>query len=102
MLVTSRSPLRIRQERQFPVSPLALPDLARLPDVETVTGYSAVTLFLERAQAVKPDFSLTQDNAPTVAALCARLDGLPLAIELISARVKLLSPAAARTACMGG
>jgi predicted ATPase/DNA-binding XRE family transcriptional regulator len=94
LLVTSRSPLRIRQERQFPVSPLAVPDLARLPDVEGVTRYSAVTLFLERAQAVRPDFSLTHDNAPTIAGICARLDGLPLAIELISARVKLLSPAA--------
>jgi transcriptional regulator with XRE-family HTH domain len=94
ILVTSRAPLRIRQERQMPVSPLALPDLARLPDVETVTGYSAVALFLERAQAVKPDFSLTPENAPTIATICARLDGLPLAIELISARVKLLPPAA--------
>ncbi len=92
MLATSRAPLRIRQERQIPVSPLAVPDLAHLP--EDVTHYSAVTLFMERAQAVKPDFSLTQDNAPTVAAICIRLDGLPLAIELISARVKLLSPAA--------
>lgn len=94
ILVTSRASLRIRQERQFPVSPLAIPDLARLPDVESVTHYSAVTLFLERAQAVKPDFALTPENAPTVAAICSRLDGLPLAIELISARVKLLSPAA--------
>ncbi|MEO8394463.1 MAG: tetratricopeptide repeat protein, partial [Chloroflexota bacterium] len=94
LLATSRAPLRIRQERQFPVSSLALPDLSRLPDVESITGYSAVTLFIERAQAVKPDFSLTEENAPTVAALCTRLDGLPLAIELISARVKLLSPAA--------
>jgi predicted ATPase/DNA-binding XRE family transcriptional regulator len=94
LLVTSRAPLRIRQERQIPVLPLALPDLASLPDVEALMGYPAVALFLERAQAVKSDFSLTQDNAPTVAALCARLDGLPLAIELISARVKLLSPSA--------
>ncbi len=94
ILVTSRAPLRIRQERQLPIAALALPDLAHLPDVETVAHYSAVTLFLERAQAVKPDFSLTEDNAPTVAAICTRLDGLPLAIELISARVKLLSPAA--------
>jgi predicted ATPase/DNA-binding CsgD family transcriptional regulator/DNA-binding XRE family transcriptional regulator len=94
MLVTSRAPLRIRPERQLPVSPLALPNLVHLPDVESVRHYSAVTLFLERAQAVKPDFSLTEDNAQTVAAICARLDGLPLAIELISARVKLLPPAA--------
>ena len=94
LLITSRAPLRIRQERQIPVTSLALPDLAHLPDVETVTGYAAVTLFLERAQAVKPDFVLTQDNAPTIAALCTRLDGLPLAIELISARVKLLPPEA--------
>jgi predicted ATPase/transcriptional regulator with XRE-family HTH domain len=94
VLMTSRAPLRIRQERQIPVSSLELPDLAHLPDAEAVSQYSAVTLFLERAQAVKPDFALTEDNAPTVAALCARLDGLPLAIELISARVKLLPPAA--------
>jgi non-specific serine/threonine protein kinase len=94
ILVTSRAPLRLRQERQIPVSPLALPDLAHLPDVVTVTQYAAVTLFLERAQAVKPDFSLTQENAPVIAAICTRLDGLPLAIELISARVKLLPPSA--------
>ncbi|MEO8395646.1 MAG: helix-turn-helix domain-containing protein [Chloroflexota bacterium] len=94
LLVTSRAPLRIRQERQIPVLPLALPDLAHLADIETVTSYAAVTFFLERAQAVKPDFSITPDNTPAVAALCARLDGLPLAIELISVRVKLLPPAA--------
>jgi len=94
LIVTSRSPLRIRQERQLPVAPLALPDLANLPDAETLSRYAAVTLFLERTQAVKPDFALTQENAPTVAAICTRLDGLPLAIELISARIKLLSPAA--------
>jgi predicted ATPase/transcriptional regulator with XRE-family HTH domain len=94
LLVTSRAPLRIRNERQIPVSPLDVPDLARLPEVENLTDYSAMTLFLERAQAVKPDFALTEANAPTVAALCARLDGLPLAIELISARIKLLSPTA--------
>ncbi len=94
ILVTSRAPLRIRQEQQIPVSPLALPDLAHLPDVERISQYSAVMLFLERAQAVKPDFALTEKIAPTIAAICARLDGLPLAIELISARVKLLPPAA--------
>ncbi|MBI1281211.1 MAG: tetratricopeptide repeat protein [Anaerolineaceae bacterium] len=94
VLATSRAPLRIRPERQIPIAPLALPDLAHLPDVEGVTQYSAVTLFIERAQAVKPDFVLTQQNASTVAAICARLDGLPLAIELISAQIKLLPPVA--------
>ncbi|MBC7811992.1 MAG: tetratricopeptide repeat protein [Burkholderiales bacterium] len=94
LLATSRSPLRIRQERQMPVSPLAVPDLAHLPDVESMAHYSAVTLFMERAQAVQPDFSINTENAPTVAAICARLDGLPLAIELISARIKILSPVA--------
>ena len=77
LLVTSRAPLRIRQERQSPVSPLAVPDLARVPDVEGVTHYSAVTLFMERAQAVKPDFALTKENAPTIVGICARLDGFP-------------------------
>ena len=93
ILVTSRAPLRIRQERQFPVSPLAIPSLAHLPDVESISQYSAVALFMERAQAVKPDFMLTQENARSISTICTRLDGLPLAIELISARVKLLNPA---------
>jgi predicted ATPase/transcriptional regulator with XRE-family HTH domain len=94
ILVTSRAPLRIRPERQFPVPALALPDLAHLPAGATINEYSAVRLFMERAQAVNPDFSITSENAPAVAAICARLDGLPLAIELISARVKLLPPSA--------
>ncbi len=94
MLVTSRAPLRIRRERQFPVPALALPDLNRFPEVETLPDFAAVALFVERAQTVKPDFTLTHENALAVAAVCSRLDGLPLAIELISARVKLLPPAA--------
>lgn len=94
VLVTSRAPLRIRTERQWPVPPLALPDATHPPAVEAVANSSAVTLFLERAQAVRPDFALTEVNAPAVASICARLDGLPLAIELISARVKLLAPEA--------
>jgi predicted ATPase/transcriptional regulator with XRE-family HTH domain len=94
LLVTSRAPLRIRPERQIPVSSLTVPDLTRLPDVETIGQSSAITLFMERAHAVKPDFALTEANAGIVAAICARLDGLPLAIELISARTKLLPPAA--------
>jgi predicted ATPase/DNA-binding CsgD family transcriptional regulator/transcriptional regulator with XRE-family HTH domain len=94
LLVTSRAPLRIRQERQIQVASLAVPDLVHLPDVAGITGYSAMTLFVERAQAVKPDFALTRENALAVAAICTRLDGLPLAIELISVRIKLLSPTA--------
>jgi predicted ATPase/transcriptional regulator with XRE-family HTH domain len=93
MLITSRSSLGLRQERQFPVSCLALPALTRRTDAESVSCSAAGMLFLERAQAVKPDFSITQENASTIAAICARLDGLPLAIELISARVKVLPSA---------
>lgn len=102
LLVTSRAPLRIRPERQFPVMPLALPDLIHLPDADSVSQYSAVALFLERAQAVKPEFALTEANAPSVSAICTRLDGLPLAIELISARIKLLHPAALLERLSGG
>jgi predicted ATPase/DNA-binding XRE family transcriptional regulator len=94
IMATSRAPLRIRHERQLPVSALALPDLANFADAEVVAQYAAVTLFVERGQAVKPDFALTLENAASVAAICIRLDGLPLAIELISARVKMLSPTA--------
>lgn len=92
ILATSRAPLRIRRERQFPVTALGLPDMQRLPEIETLPNYAAIELFIERAQAVKPDFSLTHENGQPVAAICRRLDGLPLAIELISARVKLLPP----------
>ncbi|RIK39664.1 MAG: hypothetical protein DCC55_17550 [Chloroflexi bacterium] len=94
VLVTSRAALRVRAERQFPVSPLALPDLTYLPETEALAHYGAVALLVERAQAVDPTFALTAENAAAVATLCVRLDGLPLAIELIAARVKLLPPSA--------
>jgi predicted ATPase/Fe-S-cluster formation regulator IscX/YfhJ len=94
ILVTSRAPLRVLRERQFPVPALRVPDLNHLPELDTLSHYSAIKLFVERARAVKSDFSLTDDNAQSIAAICARLDGLPLAIELISARIKLLSPPA--------
>jgi len=89
VLVTSQAPLHLREEREFPVPPLDLPDGdAPLADAP------AVRLFLDRAQAVKPGFALTDENEEAVAAICRRLDGLPLALELAAARVKLLSPQA--------
>ena len=94
ILVTSRTPLRLYGEHEFPVPPLSLPDPGALPPFERLTQYEAIRLFVERARAVKPDFSLTQENANAVAEICARLDGLPLAIELAAAMIKLLSPQA--------
>ncbi len=90
LLVTSREVLRVRGERVFAVPPLALPDSQHLPDCATLWRYGAVALFLERAQEVQPTFELTTDNAPLIAEICRRLDGLPLAIELAAARLKLL------------
>jgi predicted ATPase/DNA-binding XRE family transcriptional regulator len=91
-LVTSREALHVRGERRFPVSPLLLPDLNRLPPADALGGYSAVELFVERAQAVAPGFALVDANSEDVAAVCAGLEGLPLAIELAAARVDHLSP----------
>jgi predicted ATPase len=92
-LVTSREALGVRGEQQFAVPTLPLPDLTRSLSPDKLLDYPSVALFVERARAVKPDFRLTEDNAAQVAAICARLDGLPLAIELAAAQVKLLSPA---------
>ena len=94
MMVTSRTALRVRGEREFPVPPLALPDPRHLSDIEALSQYAAVALFVERAVALKPDFQLTGANARAIAEICARLDGLPLAIELAASRIKLLSPQA--------
>ncbi len=91
MLVTSRTVLHVRGEHEFPVIPLALPDPNHLPDSEIMARYGAVALFLERAQVVVPSFQLTNENAPLIAEICQRLDGLPLAIELAAARLTLLS-----------
>src|SRR5215217_2445275 len=82
LLVTSRAPLRLSWEHEFPVAPLALPDAARTGDASAVARAAAVQLFLARARAALPEFDLTAENAAAVAAVCARLDGLPLAIEL--------------------
>ncbi len=90
ILVMSRAVLRIRGEHEFPVPPLALPNPGHLPQSETLARYAAVALFIQRAQSVKPDFQLTNANAPMIAEICVRLEGLPLAIELAAARIKLL------------
>jgi predicted ATPase len=94
MLVTSQADLRLSGEREIPISPLDLPDPERLPPLDALSSNEAVALFVQRAQAVKPDFTLTSENAQAVAEICVRLDGLPLAIELAAARSKLLSPRA--------
>jgi predicted ATPase/class 3 adenylate cyclase len=93
-LVTSRAILHLREEKEFPVSPLALPDPKRVPPVEELLQYPAVQLFVQRAQDVKPEFHLTSENARTTAEICHSVDGLPLAIELAAARIKLFSPQA--------
>jgi len=94
LLVTSRAPLRLHGEREFAVAPFPLPDLQRLPTSEDLAQYAACTLFVQRAQAIQPAFQLTAANARTIAEICVRLDGLPLAIELAAARTRLLSPQA--------
>jgi predicted ATPase/class 3 adenylate cyclase/Tfp pilus assembly protein PilF len=92
VLVTSREVLRLSGETDYPVPPLSLPDPKRLPPLERLTQYEAVALFMERALAVKAAFTVTNENAPAVAEICYRLDGLPLAIELAAARVRVLPP----------
>jgi predicted ATPase/class 3 adenylate cyclase/Tfp pilus assembly protein PilF len=94
VLATSRAPLGLYGEHELPVPPLTLPDLKLQPPLERLTQYEAVGLFVERARAVKPDFKVTNESAPAVAEICVRLDGLPLAIELAAARIKMLPPKA--------
>jgi predicted ATPase len=94
ILATSREPLHIRAEREIAVAPLPLPDPGRLPPLADLARIPAMALFVERAQAANAGFALTADNAAAVAGICRRLDGLPLAIELAAARIKVLPPAA--------
>ena len=97
VLVTSREGLRVSGEFEYPVPPLELPELTQLPPPESLLQFAAVELFIQRAQAVKPDFRITGDTAPAVVEICYRLEGLPLAIELAAARIKLLPPRAMLT-----
>jgi predicted ATPase/Tfp pilus assembly protein PilF len=92
ILTTSRSPLHLSGEHAFDVAPLAIPNLQRLPPTDELLTYDSVALFVERAQSAKFDFILTDENAPTVVAICAGVDGLPLAIELAAARIKVFPP----------
>jgi predicted ATPase len=92
VLVTSRSALNLRGEHELPVPPLSLPDPAHLPPLAALSQYAAVELFIQRAVAVQPEFAVTNESAPAVAEICHRLDGLPLAIELAAARIRLFPP----------
>jgi predicted ATPase/class 3 adenylate cyclase len=94
VLVTSRAPLRLYGEQQYRLSPLDLPDLQRLPPPEELGAYPAIGLFVDRARMASPTFSLTSANARAVTEIAARLDGMPLAIELAAARSNLFSPEA--------
>ena len=94
VLVTSRAVLHVHGEQEHPVPPLRIPDAANLPSVESLSQFEGVALFIERAMAVRPDFTITPEAAPAIAEIVARLDGLPLAIELAAAKAKLLGPEA--------
>ncbi|HYI14625.1 MAG TPA: LuxR C-terminal-related transcriptional regulator [Thermomicrobiales bacterium] len=96
ILVTSRTVLRLSDERDYPVPPLGLPDPRQLPPLADLAQIDSIVLFTRRATAVNPAFMLTEENAGDVAEICVRLDGLPLAIELAAARIRMLTPAALR------
>jgi non-specific serine/threonine protein kinase len=94
VLATSRAPLHVRGEHEYPLAPLQLPGPVELASLEDLAKVEAVKLFVERARAIDPAFALTSENAVAVAGICARLDGLPLAIELAAARTRLFTPTA--------
>jgi predicted ATPase/transcriptional regulator with XRE-family HTH domain len=94
VLATSRAPLRVSGEQEYPLRPLPVPPSAGSPGLADVANNEAATLFVQRARAADPGFQLTEANAPAVAHICVRLDGLPLAIELAAAQIKVLPPEA--------
>ena len=94
LLATSREALRVPGEWLYPVPPLAIPEESSSINVETASKFPALTLFAERARAVRPDFAFNTDNIQAVSSVCAQVDGLPLAIELMAARIRLMSPQA--------
>src|SRR5260221_12058787 len=93
-VASSRAALHVYGEQEMVVEPLRLPDLRALPSLEALSQFEAVKLFIERAVAARHDFQVTNENAPAIAGICERVDGLPLAIELAAARVKLFNPQA--------
>jgi predicted ATPase len=94
VLTTSRAALRLRGEREYPVLPLPIPQFGESMPRHDLSQWPVIQLFLDRAAVAQPDFRLTDANAPDVLAICHRLEGLPLSIELAAARIKLLAPAA--------
>ena len=92
VMVTSRAALRVRGEQEYPVPTLSVPDIRNLRSLGALSEYDSVRLFVERARSVKPDFEVTSQNGPAIAEICYRLDGLPLAIELAAARVRMFPP----------
>jgi predicted ATPase len=94
IVTTSRTPLRIAAEREYSLAPLALPPSSDPDSTQSLIAYPAIALFVERARTIRGSFELTSENAGAVTAVCRRLDGLPLAIELAAARLRLLSPQA--------
>jgi len=94
VLVTSRAVLHVYGEHEYPLPPLPLPEPEQLGSLQLLSRNPAITLFVDRANAVKAEFKLTEENAPAVAQICCRVDGLPLAIELAAARIKMLTPTA--------
>jgi predicted ATPase len=92
IIASSRAPLRVYGEQEFPVPPLGVPDTHALPPLESLSQYAAVKLFIDRAASIKPDFRIDNENAPAVAEITELVDGLPLAVELAAARIRLLPP----------